>query len=248
MDFIINYYLEKLNGTDDSTQKKVMEMTINCLIIVLVSGSVFFSAPTICERLLKFHLWIRNEIFKTLDKGNGTNATKPELDRDILFGIEFGIIFELIIITIVLLAIGIPKQKKEIAMVAIVFILITFSFIMSVTNSNSIGILKQYKLADEWSFSAHVLVYSIFPIPIAQMVVAVYYYLTGAMPKLAEMMPKGMSSIMSGSTKEAVAVPVATTKPKSDSNPKNVVSAITDMIPGASGSKNPLSNLSQFLG
>lgn len=151
----VNHYLEKLNGKDDSTKKKVMEMIINSLIIVIVSGSVFFSAPTICENILKIHL---------MAVAAEENSIK---NPEILYGIEFGIGFEFLLIAIILLAVG--YKNKEALFAGLIFLLILFSFLFSVGNSNSGGILKQYIGDNPIIFSANMLLYAL-PLPIPFMI------------------------------------------------------------------------------
>lgn len=157
----VNFYLEKLNGKDDSTKKKVMEMLINSLVIIIVTGSVFNAAPSLCELVLNIH----------------TSITKETDVSPILFGIEFGIGFELILITIILLIVGISKKNKDITFVAFFFLLSSVSFVISVLSSNNDGILGKYiGKPPNYKLNSNMVMYSIFPVPIALPIVKLLNY------------------------------------------------------------------------
>jgi len=117
----VNYYLEKLDGKNNAIITKMQGMILNSLILVIVSGSVYFSTPKIFEILISFHP--NNELNK----------------NEILSGIAIGLGFELVLITIVIMSVGISKKKQDLLFASFILLIITLSFIVSFTNTPSIA-------------------------------------------------------------------------------------------------------------
>ena len=153
----VNYYLEKLNGKNDSISKQFMAMVINSLIIIIVSGSMYFSTPTIIDFFIKIHYQI-------------SEITDPESDKlPIKSGIVFGIGLYIVILTIILMSIGIALKKQDVIFASFLFLIISISFIMSVIN------YEKFKFI----YSNNVLFY-LLPIPFSWLLV--YYFRPSAPP------------------------------------------------------------------
>lgn len=143
----VNHYLEKLNGKNNVIVSKIQEMILNSLILIIVSGSVYFSTPAIFRNLLYLH------------KKN-IKETDESVDDKINSGIAVGLGFDLIVISIVIMSVGISEKKQDLLFASFILFIITFSFISSFTNTPSIANSLEYE-----NFSLdNIAIYVFFPL------------------------------------------------------------------------------------
>jgi hypothetical protein len=169
----VNFYLEKLNGKNNINVKKMQEMMFNCIIMIIISGSVYFSTPAIFRNLLYVHKIIRDDI-----------------DAKINSGIAIGLGFDLVLITIVIMAIGISKKKQDLLFVSFILLIITLSFIYSVKNTDFINTLTYENISIR-----NIIIYIFFPLSYIPLYIMKYYMKSSAPSITSSIAPSITSSI-----------------------------------------------------